>query len=413
MPTDLKLPQLGQGMESGTIVRWLKAEGDSVRKNEPLYELDTDKVTQEVESDLDGVLLKIVVPEGEVEVGSTIAVIESDGAVDAAPPDAQAAPAAEPAESAPVEQEPAAASGGNGAAAAAAPISPGGRIKASPLARRIARERGIDLTAVVGSGPDGRIVAEDVERAPAGGSAPAAPAAAPAPLPAGPREVEVVTMTQTRKTIARRLTDAWAAPVFQLGVKADMTEMLHLREQLVAGLAEGDVKPTVNDLLTRLVGVALTRHRAVNATFDGEQILRHPAAHVGIAVAAPTGLVVPVIRDADRRTVQEIARLRADLVDRARRGKLTREDMDGGTFTISNLGMYGVSEFVAVLNPPQVAILAVGAVEETPVVVDGEVDVAPLVHLTLTCDHRAIDGSDGAEFLQTLVRLVEQPALAL
>src|SRR5262249_29714858 len=185
--------------------------------------------------------------------------------------------------------------------------------------------------------------AEDVERAPAEGGAAAAPTA-PAPLPAPSGEVEVVTMTQTRKTIARRLTDAWAAPVFQLGFKIDMTEALHLREQLVARLQEGDVKPTVNDLLTRLVGVALTRHRAVNATFDGEQILRHPAPHVGIAVAAPSGLVVPVIRDADRRSVQEIARIRADLVDRARRGKLTREGMDGGTFTLSNPGMYGVSE---------------------------------------------------------------------
>ena len=182
---------------------------------------------------------------------------------------------------------------------------------------------------------------------------------------------------------------------------------------LVARLAEGDVKPTVNDLLTRIVGVALVRHRAVNATFNGDEIHRHPGAHVGIAVAAPNGLMVPVIRDADRRSVQEIARARADLVGRARDGKLTLQDLEGGTFTISNLGMFGVEQFVAVLNPPQVAILAVGAVKETPVVVDGEVDVAPLMQVTLTCDHRAIDGADGAEFLRTLVALVEQPALAL
>jgi pyruvate dehydrogenase E2 component (dihydrolipoamide acetyltransferase) len=173
------------------------------------------------------------------------------------------------------------------------------------------------------------------------------------------------------------------------------------------------VKPTVNDLLTRFVGVALVRNPAINATFEGDEIHRHASAHVGIAVAAPTGLVVPVIRDADRRSVQEIARSRAELVGRARDGKLTREDMSDGTFTISNLGMYGIEEFVAVLNPPQVAIIAVGAVKPTPVVVEGEVDVAPMMHVTLTCDHRAIDGSDGAEFLQTLVALVEQPALAL
>lgn len=282
-------------------------------------------------------------------------------------------------------------------------------MKASPLARRIARERGVDLAAVVGTGPDGRIVAEDVERAGTAG----APAAAAAPAAAPPAEVEVIELTSVRKTIARRLTEAWAAPVFQLGVSADMTEALALREQLVARLAEGEVKPTVSDVLTRLVGVALTRHRAVNATFDGERIQRHPLAHVGIAVAAPGGLVVPVIRDAGRSTIQEIARQRADIVGRARDGKLTLDDMQGGTFTISNLGMYGIEQFVAVLNPPQVAILAVGAVKDTPVVVDGELDVAPLMQLTLTCDHRAIDGADGAEFLRTLVALVEQPALAL
>jgi pyruvate dehydrogenase E2 component (dihydrolipoamide acetyltransferase) len=297
----------------------------------------------------------------------------------------------------------------NGSAAEAAAASPGTRIKASPLARRIARERGLELSAIAGTGPDGRILAEDVERAPAAG----APVAAPAPLAAPSGEIEVIELTSIRKTIARRLTEAWAAPVFQLGVSIDMSETLHLREQLVARLAEGDTKPTVNDLLTRFVGVALMQHRALNATFTGAEIHRHPGAHVGVAVAAPNGLVVPVIRDADRRSVQEIARARADLVARSRDGKLTLPDMEGGTFTISNLGMFGIEQFVAVLNPPQVAILAVGAVKDTPVVVNGEIDIAPMMHVVLTCDHRAIDGADGAEFLRTLVALVEQPALAL
>ena len=424
MATELKLPRLGQGMESGTIVRWLKAEGDTVKKREPLYELDTDKVTQEVESDVDGILLEIVVAEGEVEVGSTIAMIGTDGDEPVEPDEQAASDAAETAGATaaePAAEQPAAdarvardpelevpSAAGNGDSAGSAKPAAGGRIKASPLARRIARERGVDLTTLAGTGPDGRIVAEDVENAPVGAAATAERSPA---LPSG--EVEVVEMTSVRRTIARRLTEAWAAPVFQLGVSIDMTEALHLREQLVARLAEGDVKPTVNDLLTRLVGVALVRHRAVNATFDGTEIHRHPSAHVGMAVAAPSGLVVPVIRDADRRSVQEIARARADLVGRARDGKLTLPDMEGGTFTISNLGMFGVEQFVAVLNPPQVAILAVGAVKETPVVVDGEVDVAPLMQVTLTCDHRAIDGADGAEFLRTLVGLVEQPALAL
>jgi pyruvate dehydrogenase E2 component (dihydrolipoamide acetyltransferase) len=191
-----------------------------------------------------------------------------------------------------------------------------------------------------------------------------------------------------------------------------MTEVRALRERLAEDAGEAE-HPTVNDVLLKLVGAALARHPALNAVFTGEAIHRSASAHVGIAVAAPNGLVVPVVRDADRRTIREIAAARADLVGRARDGKLTREDMDGGTFTVSNLGMFGVEQFVAVLNPPQVAILAVGAVKDTPVAVDGEVEIAPVVQLVLTCDHRAIDGADGARFLQTLVSLIEQPALAL
>ena len=422
MATDVTLPRLGQGMESGVIVRWLKQEGDTVAKGEPLYELDTDKVTQEVEAEVDGVLQKIVVAEGEVEVGATIAVIETNGAGGA--PAAEEAPAKEEekadepapeaAEAAPeteaASSEPEA--GPRGDAPPAAAAQGDGRLKASPLARRIARERGVDLATLTGTGPEGRILAEDVERAPAGGAAPAAgPAEAPALAPPG--EIEVVQLSSVRKTIARRLSEAWTAPVFQLGVSADMTEVLALRETLVERMGEGDVKPTVNDVFVKLAAVALVRHRAVNATFSGEEIQRHPAAHVGIAVAAPQGLVVPVVRDADRRTVQEIARARADLVSRARDNKLKLPDLEGGTFTISNLGMFGVEQFTAVLNPPQVAILAVGSVKDEVVVRDGEVEVAPIVQMMLTCDHRAIDGADGATFLQTLVAFVERPALAL
>ena len=263
------------------------------------------------------------------------------------------------------------------------------------------------LASVVGTGPDGRIVADDVEKA-AASPAPAVPIAA-----AAPADVEVVQLTSVRKTIARRLTDAWMAPVFQLGVSADMTEALALRERLVERVAEDDVRPTVNDVLVKLAAAALMRHPAINGTFTGEEIHRYPTANVGIAVAAPAGLVVPVVRSAERLTIQEIARVRADLVTRARDGKLTLQDFEEGTFTISNLGMFGVEQFVAVLNPPQVAILAVGAVKQEAVVVDGEIDVAPMLHMTLTCDHRAIDGSEGADFLRTLVALVEEPALAL
>jgi pyruvate dehydrogenase E2 component (dihydrolipoamide acetyltransferase) len=407
--TEVKLPRLGQGMESGTIVRWLKSEGESVSKREPLYELDTDKVTQEVEAEADGVLLKIVVQEGEVEVGRTIAVIGKEGETWEPPaesgnggaPQAAAQPAEAQAEPAHAEAAP--------APAEAAPTRGDGRVKASPLARRIAREKGVDLTQIRGTGPEGRIVAEDVERAEAAPGAAAAPA--PALAPAG--EPETIELSSTRKTIARRLTEAWAAPVFQLQVSADMTQVLAVRAALVERLREGDTKPTVNDVLTKLVAAALVRHPAVNAHFTGDAIVRYPSAHVGIAVAAPAGLIVPVVRDADRRTIAEIAAARADLVGRARDGKLRREDLDGGTFTISNLGMFGIDRFTAVLNPPQAAIIAVGQVSEQPVAEDGEVVVRPVAHLTLTCDHRAIDGADGAEFLQTLKELVRQPALAL
>jgi pyruvate dehydrogenase E2 component (dihydrolipoamide acetyltransferase) len=408
MATEVKLPRLGQGMESGTIVRWLKSEGEPVSKREPLYELDTDKVTQEVEAEAEGVLLKIVVPEGEVEVGRTIAVIGAEGE---AVPDLAAADAAESSNGAPpvaTEAKPAEQAETRAEPAEGRAVPRDGRVKASPLARRIAREKGIDISQVTGTGPDGRIIAQDVEQAEA---APAAAAAAPAAAPA--REPERIELSSTRKTIARRLTEAWQAPVFQLQVSADMTQVLKLREAMVARLREGEAKPTVNDLLTKLVATALVRHPAVNAHFTGDGILRFPGASVGIAVAAPNGLIVPVIRDADRLTVAEIATRRADLVGRAREGKLTREDLEGGTFTISNLGMFGIDRFTAVLNPPQAAIVAVGQVSEQPWVEDGQIVLRPIAHFALTCDHRAIDGADGAEFLQTLKELLQLPSLAL
>jgi pyruvate dehydrogenase E2 component (dihydrolipoamide acetyltransferase) len=396
MATEIKLPRLGQGMESGTIVKWLKSEGDSVKKGEPLYELDTDKVTQEVEADASGVLLKIAIAEGEVEVGKTIAVIGEQGeevAVEAEEPKAEAPKEApEPVQAAVQARD--------------GQTREGGRIKASPLARRIARERGIELARLAGTGPEGRIVAEDVERAAAAPS-PAAPVAAPE----APREVEVVPLTSLRRTIARRLTEAWEAPVFQISMSPDMTRALAVRVRLVE---LGDTpKPTISDLLTKVAAAALIRHRAVNAHFVGDSVRLFPTANIGIAVATDRGLVVPVIQSCERRSIAEIAAARADLVDRARSGKLEQADLEGGTFTISNLGMYGVEQFVAVLNPPQAAILAVGAAQETPVALDGRVEVRPLMNLTLTCDHRAIDGATAADFLRTVKAFLEEPGLAL
>ena len=283
----------------------------------------------------------------------------------------------------------------------------GGRVKASPLARRIARERGIDLNAVAGTGPDGRVVAEDVERSAA--SAGPAPAAAPAAALEG---VEVQQFSSMRKTIARRLTEAWQAPVFQLGLTVDMTRALELRARLVELHGDG-VKPTISDLLTKISAAALMRNRAVNALYRGDAVELHPTANIGIAVAVPNGLVVPVIPGCERKSIAEIANARGAVVERARAGKLQTADLEGGTFTISNLGMYGIERFVAVLNPPQAAILAVGSIEDKVVVSDGQPVVRPRLELTLTCDHRAIDGATGAEFLRDVKTFLEEPGLAL
>jgi pyruvate dehydrogenase E2 component (dihydrolipoamide acetyltransferase) len=423
MATEIKLPRLGQGMESGTIVKWLKSEGDQVEKGEPLYELDTDKVTQEVEADASGVLLKIAVAEGEVEVGRTIAVIgeqgeevslgeepSTDGGA-ARPVEEDRQEEGSPASAREEERE-------RGRAASAGPEEQvteirtadgenGGRIKASPLARRIARERGIDLSAVAGTGPEGRVVAEDVERAAA--SAPAPSVAAPAPIAEG---VEVQQLSSMRKTIARRLTEAWQAPVFQLGVTVDMARSLELRQRLVELHGNG-TKPTISDLITKVCAAALMRHRAVNALYKGDSIELHPTANIGIAVAIPNGLVVPVIRSCERLSIAEIAAARAAVVDRARAGKLQQADLEDGTFSISNLGMYGIERFIAVLNPPQAAILAVGSTEDKVVALDGAAVVRPRMELTLTCDHRAVDGATGADFLRTVKSFLEEPGLAL
>jgi pyruvate dehydrogenase E2 component (dihydrolipoamide acetyltransferase) len=285
-------------------------------------------------------------------------------------------------------------------------VAAGGRIKASPLARRIARERGIDLAAVTGTGPEGRIVAEDVERAAVGGPRPA-----PAVAASRTGTVERVELTSLRKTVARRMTEAWAAPAFQIVMSADMTRAQELRGRLVE--RHPDERPTVTDVLTKVCAVALMRHREVNALYAGDAIELHPSANVGIAVATDRGLLVPVVPGCEALTVAEIAVARADLVARARDGKLQAADLEGGTFTISNLGMYGVEQFVAVLNPPQAAILAVGAIEERPVARDGGLVARPMMTMTLTCDHRTIDGATAADFLRTVKEFLEEPGLTL
>jgi pyruvate dehydrogenase E2 component (dihydrolipoamide acetyltransferase) len=391
MANEVKLPRLGQGMEAGTVNKWLKAEGDAVAKGEPLFEVDTDKVTQEVESDFDGVLLKIVLEQGEAPVGQTIAWIGEAGE------EVADAPAPAPAEPEQVSDTVPVPDTSTPAPAA----SSNGRIKASPLARRLAREKGVDLASLSGTGPEGRIVAKDVEGAQA---RPAATA-----VPAG--EVERLPLTNVRKTIARRLTAAWEAPVFQLQVSADMTRANELVKR--ARELNPDVRTTLTDVLAKVCAQALMRHRDVNVQYAEDALLRFPTANVGIAVTAPQGLVVPVLRSVERLSLAEVSAARADAVGRARDNKLTTQDFEGGTFTISNLGMFGVEQFVAVINPPQAAILATGAAVETPVAVNGAVEIRPMMSMTLTVDHRAVDGAEGADFLRTVKTFVEDPALAL
>ncbi|MGN6798064.1 MAG: dihydrolipoamide acetyltransferase family protein, partial [Gaiellaceae bacterium] len=309
----MKLPRLGQGMESGTVTKWLKNEGDQVAKGEPLYEIDTDKVTQEVESDFAGVLLKIALREGEAPVGQTIAYIGEAG---------EEVAAAEPAAASEPEKVSDTVVSDTPVAAPPAPIesATNGRVKASPLARRLARERGIDIATLQGTGPDGRIVAKDVESAE---TRPATPVPAAAPVPSG--DIESVPLTNIRKTIARRLTAAWQAPVFQLTVTADMTRA----NELVARARElnPDVRITVTDLLAKVSAQALMRHRDVNVQYSEDALLRFPTANVGIAVAAPQGLIVPLMRSVERLSVAEVAAVRGDIVGRARDNKLTTQDL--------------------------------------------------------------------------------------
>ena len=401
MANAVKLPRLGQGMESGIVVRWLKAEGDCVEKGEPLYELDTEKVTQEVEAEAAGVLLRIDVREGEVPVGTTLAFIGEPGeTVEVPEPRPQPVADEQPAEVAAPELPPV-------AAVAMAPERPAGeRIKASPLARRLARERGVDLAALAGTGPEGRIVAEDVERF--AGARESAATARPQPVV---DEVERVPLTAIRRTIARRLTEAWEIPVFQLVLSADMAavnQLLERRREL-----DPEARVTVTDVLVKVSAAALMRHRELNVQFAEDALLVFPSANVGIAAATDRGLVVPVVHGAEHLSLTEVSSARASVVGRAREGTLRHEDLEGGTFTISNLGMFGLDQFSAVLNPPQAAILAVASISERPVVRDGLIVARPTMTMTLTCDHRAVDGAPAAAFLDTVKAMLEDLSLAL
>jgi pyruvate dehydrogenase E2 component (dihydrolipoamide acetyltransferase) len=408
--SEIKLPRLGQGMESGVVTRWLKSEGEQVEKGEPLFELDTDKVTQEVESPFSGVLLKIAVAEGEAPVGSTLAYVGEEGEqvpdrvaeVEPAPTESEPEPEAESVPASVI---------GNGEPGVALDAS---RAKASPLARRLARERGLELAGITGTGPEGRIVAADVARTAV--TLPASPIALAPPLRTRetvPGEVERVPLTSTRRTIARRLSEAWQAPAFQISASVDMSEVLAMHRRLRERARSGERHASIADFLTKACAQALVHHPGVNALWLGDAVEIHHSVDIGIATATERGLIVPVIRGCERQTLAELAAARAELVSRTVVGTVDLENLEGGTFTISNLGTLGVEQFVAVLNPPQVAIIAAGAIIERPVARSGKVEIVPLLTLTLTCDHRAVDGSVAAEFLTAVKGFLEEPGLML
>lgn len=424
MAIKIQMPALSPTMEEGTLAKWLVKAGDTVSSGDLLAEIETDKATMEFEAVDEGVIAQILVPEGTegVKVGTVIAMIAEEGedasAVEAAPAaKAESAPAPAKAEAAPATApaEPAKAS-----VAAATPSAEGDRVKASPLARRIAEQKGVDLSAVQGSGPNGRIVKADIEGAQPGAAKPAAaPAAAPATAPvaaaapvAAPSGIpsETIKLSNMRKTIARRLTESkQTVPHFYLTLDCNLDKLLKLRGDLNAGLEGRGIKLSVNDLLVKALGVALEQVPDANVQFAGDQLIKFKRADISMAVAIPGGLITPVITDVGAKALSKIATEAKDLAARARDGKLTPEEYQGGTASISNLGMFGIKQFDAVINPPQGMILAVGAGDKRPHVVDGALSIATVMTATGSFDHRAIDGAVGAQLMQAFQALVENP----
>ena len=419
----IEMPKLSDTMEEGAVAKWLKNEGDQIEEGEAFVEIETDKATMEYNSPVEGVLLKIVVPAGKrCELNSPIAVVGKKGElVDF---EALLGKKAEATKQTPAVAAPSAGQGkpNHVSSVQEKPLAireSDGRLKASPLAKRLAAENNIDIGLISGTGPNGRVIQRDIEAALHGGES---RAEAPQQLkmrdsliPVSVEDDEVIPVTMMRKTIAKRLLVAKnEAPHFYLTVSVDMTKANAWRQRLNEGLGEKDAKVSVNDLIVLAVSRALRKHPDVNSSWEGEQIRRFSGVHVAVAVALPTGLVTPVIRNTDRLGVKEIARQVKDLVGRAKAGSLGNQDYAGGTFTISNLGMFGIEEFTAIINPPQAAILAVGATIQTPWVSSGgEVVVQPRMKMTMSCDHRVVDGSVGAQFLKTLVAFLEDPLMML
>jgi pyruvate dehydrogenase E2 component (dihydrolipoamide acetyltransferase) len=444
MISEVVMPQMGADMKEGTILKWIKNEGDQVVRGEIIAEIETDKANVEIEAFDGGVFRKAVHQEGEVvPVGTIIAVIaapEDDISqyTSAAPPAAEpasaqtgaaaqtqaAAPSAVPEPSAPVSPPPAPAPAPSAPAAAAPTAAPpsDGRVRASPVARRLAEEMGVDLATVKGSGPDGRILRRDVETAPraaAPAGAPAvAPAAAPAapvfrPAPVGEDVLEDVPLNRIRQAVARRTQESkQQAPHYYLGAEVDMTEAAALRVSLNKSLGE-EGRLTLNDIIILATAKALVQHPKFNAFWVQDHVQRHSRVNIGIAVAMEDGLVAPAIIDCANKGLLQISREARDVAARARSGNLTPDEYTAGTFNISNIGGYGIEEIIAIITPPQVAVLAVGVAKDKPVVRDGEIIVRNMMMAYLAADHRATDGADGAKFLATVRQYLENPGTLL
>jgi len=442
----IEMPKLSDTMTVGTLVKWLKKEGDSVSNGDMLAEVETDKATMELESFFDGTLLKLFVEAGsQVEIGAALCAIGEKGetieapasAADAQPTAASPAPAATPATvaPAPVTITPTPASAPIAPAAASAPAAvattAGGRIKISPLAKKLAAEKGIDPTRVKGSGPGGRIVQADIlaaEKNPPAAAKPAAGGAGGAGgRPAKPtwawrsaldksaiQAPGIAPLSNMRATIAKRLVESKTQfPHFYLEIEVDAAPLGALREQLNAGLSADGVRLSVNDLILKAAALALRAVPAVNSSWSDAGIVSHGATHVSFAVAIDDGLITPVIKDTDRKTVFEISAEAKDLAKRAKAKKLAPAEFTGGTFCVSNLGMMGITRFHAIINPPNAAILAVGATVKKPVVVKDQMVIGERMVITLSCDHRVVDGALAAQFMNAVKAHLETPALLL
>ena len=432
MPIAIKMPALSPTMEEGTLAKWLVKVGDTVAAGDIMAEIETDKATMEFEAVDEGTVADISVDEGTegVAVGTVIMTLAEEGEdldeAKAAAGDSAPAPASEKKEEAASADEtappapspkPAPAPSQDVAKAPAAPTVDGDRIIASPLARRIAEQNGVDLASIKGSGPNGRIVKADVEGAKPG-AAPAKESAAPAPAPTAPVQqggeldapYEAHKLNNVRKVIAKRLTEAkQTIPHIYLTVDVRLDALLDLRKQLNASLEADGVKLSVNDLLIKALARALQRVPSCNVSFQGDELFQYAREDISVAVAAPSGLITPIIRDAGRKGLAQISTEMKELAGKAKDGKLQPHEYQGGTASLSNLGMFGTKQFDAVINPPQAMILAVGAGEQRPHVVDGALQVATVMSATGSFDHRAIDGADGAQLMEAFKQLCENP----